>query len=95
LEYLKSVVANAESKINCEWFRTDVIEIETLYPGRFNKLVKDLKNGVSSASETSLNLAEHIHVQIPKKFMKDYVEWKEQGKDINSLEVFLTRFTQR
>lgn len=54
---------------------------------RLSKLALELKNGINSAQENSLELAGHLHIEVA-----DYQLWKSNGSNLNELVVKLTKF---
>tara|TARA_B100000809_G_C15066868_1_gene504508 strand:- start:164 stop:475 length:312 start_codon:yes stop_codon:yes gene_type:complete len=86
--YVKSIVANPNSKTNCLWFKASVQEVIVKHPERFNNLVSQLGNGVNSASETDVKLEHHIHIET-----KNFLEWRNSGADVNELTVHVTVFS--
>jgi hypothetical protein len=86
--FVKNTVANPNTEVNCLWFKASAQEVIFKHPERFNNLVKQLGNGVDSASETDIELEHHIHIET-----KNYIEWRDSGADVDQLTVHVTVFS--
>lgn len=86
--FVKSVVANPNSKTKCLWFKLSAEEVVSKHPKRLANLVAQLKNGVDSASETDIKLDDHIHIET-----NGFIAWRDSGADINELTIHVTVFS--
>jgi hypothetical protein len=88
MQYLRTVTANPNTQVKCTWFSASVQEAQKLFPKRFSALASQLKNGIESAQESTVQLNEHLHVSIA-----NYAQWQAQGLPLQALTVQVSQFS--